>query len=200
MKTEVKKMKWLFIGIGVGIGMVLIAAGVLAAVKNYRDTIPEETDDIDGGVVKHNDGTDAPKVIESTEIVEFICEFSLLTNCEPGELGSNNYELRASLKDNVVEGSFKKWGRDGREEENNFTFESDSSFMTKLQEIVSKHDLAKHNGYTHTVSGLPNMYGAKLDIRYESGESIYARNNQSCFLSYDVMYDLVTLFSSKNKQ
>lgn len=189
-------MKWLFIGIGI----VLAAAGILTAVKMYRDTIPEETDDIDGGVVRHNDGADAPKVIESTEIVEFICEFSLLTTFEPGELGNNDYELRASLKDGVVEGSFQKWGRDSSENGNDFTFESDSSFMTKLQEIVSKHDLVRHNGYTHTVSGLPHMYGAKLDIRYASDESIYAYNNQDCFLSYDAMHDLAALFHSMNEQ
>jgi len=194
MKKEVKPVKWLFIGIGI----VLAAAGILTAVKMYRDTIPEETDDIDGGVVRHNDGADAPKVIESTEIVEFICEFSLLTTFEPGELGNNNYELRVSRKDDVVEGSFRKWGRDSGK--NDFTFASDSSFMTKLQEIVSKHDLVRHNGYTHTVSGLPYMYGAKLDIRYASGESIYAYNNQDCFLSYDAMYDLAALFNSMSEQ
>ncbi len=196
MKKEVKPVKWLFLGIGV----VLAAAGLLTAVKMYRDTIPEDTDDIDGGVVRHNDGADAPKVIESTEIVEFICEFSLLTAFEPGELGNNNYELRASLKEDVVEGSFKVWGRDSGEDGNDFTFASDSSFMTELQEIVSKHELVRHNGYTHTVSGLPHMYGAKLDIRYASGESIYAYNNQDCFLSYDAMQDLAALFRSKNEQ
>lgn len=194
--VKVKKMKWLFLSVGI----VLAAAGILTAVKMYRDTIPEETDDIDGGVVRHNDGVDAPKVIESTEIVEFICEFSLLTTFDPGELGNNNYKLRAFLTDDVVEGSFKKWGRNCGDGENDFTFVSDSSFMTKLQEIVSKHDFAGYNGYTHTVSGLPHMYGAKLDIRYDSGESIYAYNNKDCFLSYEAMHDLAALFHSMNEQ
>ena len=37
-----------------------------------------ETDDIDGGVKTYNSGEASPKVVESTEIVSFKCEFSLL--------------------------------------------------------------------------------------------------------------------------
>lgn len=40
------------------------------------------------------------------------------------------------------------------------------------------------------------MYGAKLDIKYASGESIYAHDNQDCFISLDAMNELVELFSS----
>ena len=68
--------------------------------------------------------------------------------------------------------------------------------MTSLQEIVSKYDFAQYNGYISKVSGLPHMYGAKLDIKYASGESIYAHDNQDCFISLDAMNELVELFSS----
>jgi len=81
---------------------------------------------------------------------------------------------------------------------NKAEFETDSSFMAKLQEIVSKYDLAKHNGYTHHVSGLPDMYGEQIDIKYASGESIYAHDNQDGFLPMEAMEELIELFSSFN--
>ena len=37
------------------------------------------TDDIDGGVVTRNSGDDSPKIIESTEIISFDCEFSFIS-------------------------------------------------------------------------------------------------------------------------
>jgi len=39
------------------------------------------------------------------------------------------------------------------------------------------------------------MYGAKLDIQYASGESIYAYDNQDCFIPLEAMQELVELFS-----
>ena len=69
--------------------------------------------------------------------------------------------------------------------------------MTKLQDVVSKYNLAKHNGYTHHVSGLPDMYGEQIDIKYASGESIYAHDNQDGFLPMDAMVELIELFSGK---
>ena len=72
--------------------------------------------------------------------------------------------------------------------------------MTSLQEIVSKYDFAQYNGYISKVSGLPHMYGAKLDIKYASGERIYAHDNQDCFISLDAMNELVELFSSYNME
>ena len=75
-------------------------------------------------------------------------------------------------------------------------FEADSSFMTKLQDIVSKYDFAQYNGYSHHVSGLPDMYGECIDIKYASGESIYASDNQSGFIPFEAIKNLVKLFDS----
>ena len=152
-------MKWLFCGAGV----VLLAALLLTG---YKKLGARSTDDVDGGVVKRCSGDDAPKVIESAEIVEFHCVVSLIAAAEPGELDK----------------------------------EADASFLEALQEVVSRHDLAAHNGFVHTVSGLPEMYGARLDIRYASGESIYAHDNQSCFLALEAMLDLSALFMAQNEE
>ena len=155
-----------------------------------------ETDDIDGGVKTYNSGEDSPKVIESTEIVSFECEFSLIAAVfeEESELSGRIYKLSAVLEDATVKSNIQWSNRAGAGEEHDFT--ADASFMASLQEIVSKYDFAQYNGYISKVSGLPHMYGAKLDIKYASGESIYAHDNQDCFISLDAMNELVELFSS----
>ena len=154
------------------------------------------TDDIDGGVKTYNSGEDSPKVIGSTEMVSFECEFSLIAAVfeEESELSGRIYKLSAVLEDVTVKSKIKWGDRAGAGEEHDFT--TDASFMTNLQEIVSKYDFAQYNGYISKVSGLPHMYGAKLDIKYASGESIYAHDNQDCFISLDAMNELVELFSS----
>lgn len=69
--------------------------------------------------------------------------------------------------------------------------------MAALQKVVAEHDLAQHNGLSYRVSGLPEGYGAIFSVTYTSGESIYASNNQSCFLSVDAMEALEALFYSQ---
>ena len=66
--------------------------------------------------------------------------------------------------------------------------------MTNLQEIVSKYNFAQYNGYISKVSGLPDMYGAKIDIKYASGESIYAYDNQDWFIPFEAIEELVRIF------
>ena len=68
-----------------------------------------ETDDIDGGVKTYNSGEASPKVIESTEIVSFECEFSLIAAVleEESELDGRNYKLSAVLEDGAVKSKIK---------------------------------------------------------------------------------------------
>ena len=154
-----------------------------------------ETDDIDGGVKTYNSGEASPKVIESTEIVSFECEFSLIAAVleEESELDGRNYKLSAVLEDGAVKSKFKWRDRAGGGEEHDFS--ADASFMTSLQELVSKYNFAQYNGYISKVSGLPDMYGAKIDIAYASGESIYAHNNQDCFIPFETIEELIELFN-----
>ena len=153
-----------------------------------------ETDDIDGGVKTYNSGEDSPKVIDSTEIISFEFEVSLYNIVleEESELVGRNYKLSAVLEDGAVKSKIKWRDRAGAGKEGDFT--ADISFMTSLQELVSKYNFAQYNGYISKVSGLPDMYGAKLDIKYASGESIYAYDNQDCFISIDAIKELVKIF------
>ena len=156
-----------------------------------------ETDHIDGGVKTYNSGEDSPKVIESAEIVSFKCEFSLLAVVleEESELDGRNYTLEAVAESETVRCKVDCYGRESSSVPREFT--ADASFMKELQAIVEKYDFAQYNGYESVVSGLPYMYGARLDIEYASGESIYAYDNQDCFLPLEAMEDLTRLFSKK---
>ena len=153
-------------------------------------------DDIDGGVVKRISGDDAPKVIESEDIVSFDCELSFIAAVFNGESEHDGrvYKLSAVLQDDRVKVKIDWRDRSGKGEKRES--EADSSFMRRLHGAVHRHDLAKHNGYYHSVSGLPYMYGDRIDIKYASGESIYAFDNQSSFLSVDAAVELTELFVS----
>ena len=148
----------------------------------------------DGGVVRHNTGTDSPKVISSTEIKSFKGEFSLATMVfeEENELEGNVYQMSAVWDRDTVKANIKWYDRYGGGE--NRAFETDRSFLIKLQDIVAKYDLAQYNGYYYEVAGLPDRYGASIVIDYVSGEQIYAFDNQSCFLPVDAMEELLHLF------
>lgn len=156
------------------------------------------TDNIDGGVVTRNSGEDSPKVIESTDIISFNCELSFIATVfdEENELEGKVYKMSAALEDDKVKAKIDWHDRSGNGDK--AVFEADVSFMSKLQEIVSKYNLAQHNGYSHRVSGLPDMYGECIDIKYASGESIYASDNQSGFLKAEAAMELINLFLSFN--
>ena len=151
-----------------------------------------DTDEVDGGV-RHCEDTDAPKTIVSTGIVSFSCEFSAYC-LSPGSspVAGRYYTLRAGKGSGCYE------ARGGGTLYEKFAFTPDAAFFASLQQLVAKYDFARYNGKFYTVSGLPPDYGARLDVRYESGESIQSSNNQSCFLSEEAMEALAELFLSRN--
>lgn len=192
-KQRGEVMKWLFIGLGAVFAAVIVGGGIAALCRKHPE---KSNDDIDGGVVKRY-WTDAPKVIESNEIVSFHCEISLIAACDVDDLGHRVYTLNAELKDG--EALVKYDWRERGGESDKAEYKADADFMVHLQEIVTTYDFAKHNGYYHTVSGLPDMYGESLDIVYASGERIHAHDNQSGFLSLEAEKALIMLFGAATK-
>lgn len=186
-------MKWWMIGLGTVLAGAAVVGGILTV---YRRCKKQNSDDIDGGVVKRY-YADVPKVIESTEIVEFHCEISLIAAAETDELGHRVYKLDAVVNDGEVTVKYDWYERQGKRDKGEY--KEDVDFMVRLQEIVATHDFAKHNGYYHTVSGLPDMYGESLKIVYASGERIYVHDNQSGFLSFEAEKALVMLFGAATK-
>ena len=180
-----KRMFW--------IAALLIVAVAVVLTGCARQT-PSEVVEADGGV-QNDTSYDAPKTIESTQIIAFSCEFSGFTMDEKDtRLAGRAYQLEAKLENGAVKGSHHAYTRfDGEKK----TFRASHSFMNDLQQVVAEHDLAQHNGLSYRVSGLPEGYGALLTVDYASGEHIYASDNQNCFLSIDAMEALEALFYSQ---
>ena len=147
-----------------------------------------DTDEIDGGVTHYTD-TDAPKEIQSTQIVSFFCEFSATDLSESSSPIAGRYYTFHAEEDT---GSFE--ARGGGTVFAERAFVPDKTFFEALQQIVVQHDLAQYNGQFYTVSGLPPDFGMKLEIRYDSGEQILCSNNQSCLIPLKAMEELVYLF------
>ena len=153
------------------IALLLVVAAILCIGCTQNEPAKEPVEE-DGGI-KDNSNPDAPKVIESDFIISFQCEFSALDRIEEDTyLSGKNYRLEAVLKDGAVKGHYYPYGN----HDEDILFAADHSFMYKLQEVVSRYDLAQYNGMDISVSGLPEMYGASLQIVYASGERIYASN------------------------
>ena len=151
-----------------------------------------DTDDIDGGV-QHFEDTGAPKTISSTKIISFHCEFSttdLMMDSSP--IAGRYHTLHAESSGANYEARGGGTVYDERE------FKPDEAFFDALQKIVAKYDFAQYNGQYYTVSGLPPDHGAKLNIQYDSGESIQCSNNQSCFIPLEAMEEIVSLFYPDN--
>lgn len=184
----IKRMDFITIGIVFcTVLLVCIPLLVSGCAKPSRDT-----DDIDGGV-QHSVDTNAPKTIASTQIISFHCEFSatdLMLDSSP--VAGRYHTLHAEQSN----GNYEARGGGTVYDERKFI--PDKAFFDTLQQIVAKYNFAQYNGQFYTVSGLPPDHGAKLDIQYDSGESIRCSNNQSCFIPLEAMEELVSLFYSYN--
>ena len=156
-------------------------------------TVPETVEE-DGGVNNYNSGADSPKAIKSTDITHFECEFSLIQAVSEleSELDGRVYTLYATYENNTVKCKAEWYDTYGEGAKNEF--DADAGVMAKLQETVSKYDFAQYNGYSNKTNGLPDMYGAVIDISYKSGESIYAYDNEDCFVPFEAIKELVDLF------
>lgn len=178
---------------GAAVLLALVAAGTLLPGCGSKEN---NTDAIDGGVVKDISGDDAPKVIESSEITSFDVYFSTTTLSleKAAYLENKRFSFSAALEGDKVRGSYRADESSGGSTE--YEFETHKEFMSELQDIVSEYDFAKLNGKMHSVSGLPENFGATINIEYASGESIYSSDNQHNFLSADAMKALELLFAS----
>lgn len=167
---------------------ILAAAALILLAAHTKQRSREEED---GGVRQFTD-TNAPTVIHSNQITYFHCKFSTRDIPLPDSpIAGYVITLHAAADG----GSFCL--RRGSEADREEAIVPDAAFWEALQEIVSRYALARHNGQHYKVSGLPPDFGIDLEIRYASGESIRASNNQDCFLPQKAMEELVALFQTK---
>ncbi len=146
----------------------------------------EEPVAIDGGTTEEIDH-EAPKKIKSKELTSFLCYYSVMDRDDFPLEGAVTYTFRAELSGDQVKGSYET-----ELEKKEFT--ADKDFMTRLQKLVDELDLAQYNGIYRKTDGLPEEFGAKLSLKYASGESIYAYNNEDCFLSDEAMLKVEAFF------
>jgi len=154
-----------------------------------------QTVEEDGGQFDHS-VPDAPKAITSNEIIAFDCEFSTLAFPEEDtSLGGCVYRLKANLKNGQVTGGYQAYDRFDERVSESFT--ADADFMVRLQKIVDGHELARFNGHHVSTQGLGEQYGAELSVRYASGETISASDNEDNFLPIETCEAFVRLFSKQ---
>lgn len=88
----------------------------------------------DGGIVK-TVNVNAPKIINSTQIMIFECKFSTLAFLDlDADIGNRVYILEARLESEFVNGRYRHRSRF----ENNVDvkFKAEQSFMERLQRII----------------------------------------------------------------
>lgn len=177
-------MKYWYIG---AVALVVAAAVGLTLYRKKPATNPQ----VDGGV-RHYVDESLPKEIQSTQIIYFHCKFSSMArSMADTPIAGQVFTLTAT------EESCTCKIRDRSKEIISETFVPDANFFGQLQQIVSRHDMARENGQHYRVSGLPPDFGIDLEVRYSSGEVIRTSNNQSCFLSNEAMEELAALFQRK---
>ena len=165
----------------------------LSFFKNRKLKANKEDIEQDGGITKKTN-IDAPKHIESTLIIRFAIEMSTVADCEENEYCGYVYNLNAALENGAVKGHYECRNRYGLVFEQRFR--SSVRFMSDLNRIVTECNLARYNGESSFVAGLPDNYGALVDIMYASGEHIYASDNASNFIPNNAVKELVDLFES----
>ncbi len=184
----------LFLTLALACSLLAGCGGTQSAPRTAEPDGPKQQSEVsvDGGA-KDNSDPNAPKTIRSTEITEFACHFSTEAAVEPGALGNHVYDFSAKLENGAVTGGYET--RDGgvrRELRPDGAFDPD--FMGELFALVDSYELARFNGHSYEVSGLPDNFGATLDVRFASGESICAYDNQDCFLPAGFLSELLRLF------
>lgn len=169
---------------------VLVTAAAVGLALS-RKKPPDHADEIEGGV-RHYVDESLPKEIRSTEITYFFCRFSALDRpLEDTTVAGQIFTLTASRESGICQ--VRNRSKDTISE----TFQPDAAFFDRLQDIVSRYEMAQNNGQHYSVSGLPPEFGIELEVRYASGERIHTSNNQSCFLSNAAMEELAALFIQK---
>lgn len=118
---------------------------------------------VTGGVDDRTD-PNAPKVIESKEIVSFSADVCLIGEWSPGR---ENYRYEFAAK---PDGS---GALVASEAETGISVPADGELLAALQEIVEKYGLASQNGVYRVTAGLPPEYQAcTVTVNYASRERI----------------------------
>ena len=186
---EVKKMltmEWILVLLLLAAAAALAAGCAANRPVSGPDTEPEDPGD--GYTVDRSD-PNAPKAIESKQVIAIDCWFSTMDAAEPGALGNHIYQLSAKLVNGAVKGSFAVLDTDEAR-----SFRKSHSFLNQIFELADRYEIAQLNGHSVEAKGLPEDYGVDLDIQYASGEHILVYDNQENVLPYNFLNEALLLF------
>ena len=127
--------------------------------------------------------------LEPSRLISFECDFSTFSRSDDVPLGRFAFYLDAGR------GSASKSLRCGGDGGYRAEFASSDELLMRLAELIKELDLESHNGEQYFVNGLPDDFGYRLYIKYESG-NVGASNNQSNHLSVKAINALVRFFES----
>lgn len=147
---------------------------------------------IDGGTRISYD-TDAPKEIVSHELKSFYCRYStlsLIDDTVKPDRGIHHFKAERGEGGESCSISYNCNTANKKTEKEI----SSVALLEKLDALLIKYNVSKHNGYYYKVSGLPSFYGAAIDAEYVSGETIYCYNNQDPFIPIEFLQELYDLF------
>ena len=156
-----KKLLSLLLFAAAALGTFLVLGGCGGG---SRSVCGDSADDcMDGGVTRRS-SYDAPKVILSTEIAALDANFFLYD--EDG--GGRVWSFSVRREGEVVLLSEKRRGRDV------VAKPVGKAFLSEVHAVITKHELARLNGFDEVTSGLPYEYApSSLSVEYASGERLY---------------------------
>ncbi len=141
-----------------------------------------------GGTSDYSD-PDAPKKIHSKIITSFECTVSLKNaeGIDRDSLCCAHYTFAAASAGEKVECSFAA-------DAERSSFSAGAEFLSAIQDIIDRYELASCNGIDRFTHGLPEDLGAALRVVYASGERIYASDNTDMFIPEGAVKELAALF------
>ncbi len=155
------------------VGVVLVLS--LLSSCAGKETIKEE--DMPGGL--RDKSWEAPKTIQSKEILRFECELNFNTIQEGG------YDFAVfQLVREKDHASYQMSAYGNGIEPIGLQLDLPLATLDDLQTLVDQYDLPRYNGIDRQVNGLPEGLGSLLLIKYASGERVYAHDKSSGFMDY----------------
>lgn len=193
-------MKYLVFFIVIALVAVLVYAllftdWIISRKEPVSDEIPEDV--LEDGYMKDNSSTTVPKSVESEKIREFSLVFSTLSWTDEQYFKEGIYRLEAKKTNERVYVKYEFNPYYGDREI--YQADTDADFLISLDKLIKEYRLAQFNGKNIFVSGLPDMYGEQVEILYESGETVYASDNQDGFIGRDALLQIEKLFLEEAK-
>ena len=154
-----------------------------------------------GGSFDHTN-RNAPKTIASKQITSFEYRFNTgnLNQFHDRNIPYQGCTFRLVGEEDCARCTGCSAGYSGFFAMFNFEFLAPLSSLDDLQAIIDKHNLAKVNGVNKGFIGIVEDYTSRFEVKYESGESIFAYNNAGPVLSDKATMDLYDYFVALAKK